>query len=276
MNMPRPRPHRLILALAALPAFLSAQTTQRAEIDFTTIEKIAVEASKEAWSPVNDESLLPKALQGLTYDQMRNIRFKPEAQIWSEENLPFRVALFHLGYLNRQPVALNEFTDTHTQRVRFSRSSFDYTNSGVDPANLPTDLGYAGFRLHYPLNNPDVYDELAVFQGASYFRLLGKGQVYGLSARGLSLDTGLDKPEEFPVFTQFWLGKPKAGAKSVTLYALLNSPSVTGAYQFIVTPGEETTCHVRTTLIFRNAVTQIGIAPLTSMYLVRRERPPCL
>ena len=254
------------LALLAVFHPLSAQTTQRAEIDFTSVEKLAIEAAKSEWEPVKDESLLPKALHGLSYDQHRSIRFSPASRLWSEDKLPFQVALFHPGYLFRQPVTLNEFTASHTQRLRFARALFDYTGSGVDPAELPSDLGYAGFRIHSPLNTPETYDELAVFLGASYFRMLGKGHIYGLSARGLAIDTGLDKPEEFPVFTHFWLGKPKPNDRTLTLYALMNSQSVAGAYAFTITPGEDTLCHVRTTLIFRKAVSQIGIAPLTSMY----------
>lgn len=261
-----PRSPSVALALLACLSTGPAQTTQKLELNFAAVEAMAIEAAKSPWAPVNDDSLLPKALHGLTYDQHRNIRFKPESQLWSEEGLPFRVALFHPGYLFKMPVAMNEFTETHVQKLRFARSLFDYTNSGVDPAQLPADLGYAGFRLHHPLNHPETYDELAVFLGASYYRMLGKNMIYGLSARGLALDTGLDKPEEFPVFTQAWLGKPKPGAKSITLYTLLNSPSVAGAYEFVITPGEETVCRVRTTLIFRQAVTQIGISPLTSMY----------
>ena len=266
MNIHRPRIAALCLVLATGGSPCHAQTTVKTEINFAAVEKIAIEASKSPWTPVTDDSLLPKALHGLTYDQHRNIRFKPGSQLWNEDGLPFRVALFHPGHLFKQPMVLNEFTDTHAQKLRFARALFDYTGSGVDPADLPTDLGYAGFRIHHPLNKADTYDELAVFLGASYYRMLGKDMVYGLSARGLAIDTGLDKPEEFPAFTQVWLGKPKPGARSVTILALLNSPNVAGAYEFTITPGDETTCHVRTTLIFRNAVTQIGIAPLTSMF----------
>src|SRR5690606_9268799 len=90
------------------------------------------------------------------------------------------------------------------------------------------DLGFAGFRVHHPFNDSGYKDELVVFLGASYFRALGEGQRYGLSARGLAIDTVGGKGEEFPRFSEFWIVKPKADATSLTILALLESPSVSG------------------------------------------------
>ena len=252
--------------LLVVTGICPAKPIEKVEVTFEYVEDLAEKASAKAWKPVGDDSLLPEALRGLTYDQMRNIRFRPEMQIWAEENLAFRLALFHLGYLFRQPVEVSEFSPTHTQRIRFARALFDYNNSGVDASNLPQDLGYAGFRIHHPLNVPGVFDELGVFQGASYYRMLGHEQIYGLSARGLALDTGLDHPEEFPMFTHFWIGKPEPESTSLKIFALLNSPSVSGAYEFVVKPGTETTVDVRQTLYFRQLPEVIGLAPLTSMF----------
>src|SRR3546814_9622556 len=118
----------------------------------------------------------------------------------------------------------------------------------------------------HPLNG-DHLDELAVFLGASYFRVLAAGQHYGLSARGLAIDTGLAKKEEFPYFREFWLKKPQPGSRSIEIYALLDSESVTGAYHFQLTPGNESVMEVRTCHYTRAAVEKLGIAPLTSMFL---------
>jgi glucans biosynthesis protein len=132
---------------------------------------------------------------------------------------------------------------------------------------LPSDLGFAGFRIHYPLNTPAYKDELIVFLGASYFRVLGRNQVYGLSARGLAIDTGATSGEEFPYFTDFWLVKPEPGARTLTIYALLDSPGIAGAYQFEVRPGTTTQVQVTEELYPRRQIAKLGIAPLTSMYL---------
>ena len=156
------------------------------------------------------------------------------------------------------------------REVRFDPDSFNYGANKLDPAQLQK-LGFAGFRIHYPLNTPRYKDELAVFLGASYFRVLGKGQRYGASARGLALDTGERGGEEFPRFEQFWIEKPARNATQLVLYALLDSRRVTGAYRFVLQPGDETVTEVQSRLHFREPVGKLGIAPLTSMYLVRRE-----
>jgi len=101
-------------------------------------------------------------------------------------------------------------------------------------------FGFSGFRVHGPLNRSDVMDEYAVFQGASYFRAVGRGQLYGLSARGLAINTAKPPGEEFPFFRSFWIEKPAAGAPEIIVHALLDSPSTTGAYRFAVQPGQFT------------------------------------
>jgi len=239
---------------------------ERKQINFQVIEELAAKAAKSEYQAAADESALPEGLRGLTYDSYRHIRFRPEKEFWKPDGLPFGMALFHPGYLFKQPVAIHEFTADYSQPVRFSRDFFDYEGADIE-GSLPADLGYAGLRLTHPLHTPEVFDEIAVFQGASYYRMLGQSQAFGLSARGLALNAGIDGiPEEFPVFTHLWAGKPQPGAASATLFALLNSPSVTGAYQFVINPGKDTVVSVKATLYFRKGVEHIGLAPLTSMF----------
>lgn len=231
------------------------------------VEGMAEKLASQKWKSPEDDSQIPESLKKITYDQYRNIRFIPANRLWATEQLPFRLSLFHLGYIYTMPVEIDEFTSGHNQRIRFAPQLFDYTNSGVDAAGLKDDLNYAGLRLHYALNQPDVFDELGVFQGASYYRLLGREQIYGASARGLALNTGLGSPpEEFPVFTRFWVGKPAKSDQRIVIYALMDSPSVTGAYEFTITPGTDTVADVRQTIFLRKEVTSLGIAPITSMY----------
>ena len=150
--------------------------------------------------------------------------------------------------------------------VEFLTEMFDYGKNPV-PEQIPHDLGFAGLRLLYPINRDDFFDEVGVFLGASYFRAVAKDLNYGITARGLAIDTGLPTREEFPVFREFWLQKPAADAVEITLYALLDSPSVAGAYRFVIKPGIETTMDVKAHLYFRESVQKIGIAPLTSMFM---------
>jgi len=148
--------------------------------------------------------------------------------------------------------------------VAFSPSQFDYGKSDF-ASRVPQDLGYAGFRVHALIKTSNYYDEVIVFLGASYFRAVGKQEVFGLSARALAVDTALPSGEEFPFFKEFWLVTPTDKAKDLTVYALLDSPSVTGAYRFVIQAGEQTSVGVVERLFFRREVKQLGIAPLTSM-----------
>ena len=184
---------------------------------------------------------------------------------WYGKRLPFEVQFFHLGSLFQVSVPINEVIDGKAKPIDYSPAFFNYGKNDLKITD--NHLGYAGFRLHNPLNSPTYYDELVSFLGASYFRALGKQQKYGLSARGLAIDTAVQTGEEFPIFREFWIQRPKRGDKSVTVYALLDSPSITGAYTFVITPGKQTVMDVDTVLIPRKAINKIGIAPLTSMFL---------
>lgn len=209
---------------------------------------------------------LPAELKSLDYDQYRDIRFVRENGPWYNKNLPFEVQFFHLGSMFQVSVPINEIVNGKVQPIKYSSQFFNYGKNQLDGKHFEN-LGYAGFRLHYPLNSKEYYDELISFLGASYFRALGKGQKYGLSARGLAIDTAVQTGEEFPIFREFWLKKPSQKDSNIIVYALLDSPSVAGAYTFVITPGLNTTIEVDATLFPRKPINKLGIAPLTSMYL---------
>ncbi len=260
-----PRIFILSCATAALSGISSAQTWGREDVDFESIEQRAEELAAQPFE-APDKEALPDWLKQLTYDQYRDIRFDPEKALWAEEDLPFRAMFFHPGYLFREPVLLHEFTGTHDQRVRLTEEFFNYGPLVGERGELPPDAGFAGFRLHAPLNGPH-FDELAVFQGASYWRALGKSQRYGISARGIAVDTGRgETPEEFPAFREFWLRKPEKDDEAAIVYALLDGPSYTGAYAFRIAPGEETVMDVQAVIFARREVKRLGLAPMSSMY----------
>lgn len=213
-------------------------------------------------------SNVPESLRKLNYDQYHDIRFNPAAAWWRAEGLPFQLQFFHPGFLYNQTVRINELQqDGSFKLIHYQKKLFDF-GANHDLGDLPDNMGYTGFRIHYALNTPDYLDDLAVFQGSSYFRVLGQGMHYGLSGRGLAIDSGLPmpEPEEFPVFTEFWIEKPKPDAKQIKVYALLDSPSATGAYRFIITPGPATVMDVKVALYQRKEVQVFGMAPLSSMF----------
>ena len=214
---------------------------------------------------VRDDAGFPEALRKLGYEQYRDIRYKADKALWKDEALPFQLQAFHRGFIFTDRVVINVVDHCTATRLAYSPELFDYgKNQFPDP--LPADLGFAGLRFHYPLRKAETLDEIAVFLGASYFRAAGLGQVYGLSARALAIDTGLTKAEEFPIFREFWIEKPAKDAVSLTVYALLDSPSLSGAHKLVLRPGLDMIIDVSSHLFFRKPVERLGIAPLTSMF----------
>jgi len=276
----------LIIILGITLAGRALAAPEAAVVNLDYVAKLALQRAQQPFH--SPRANLPDVLKNLNYDQYREIRFPFDKALWTEDGLPFRIAFFHPGYIYQEPVHVNEFTPTYTQRIPFSQEFFDYGSLNIKN-EIPRNTGYAGFKIFYPLNKTNLFDELGEFQGASYFRLLGAGQAYGQSARGLALDCGeTDRSEEFPIFTDWWLGKPEKDAKELTLYAILDSVSCAGAYEFKIRPGETTMADVSAVLYFRepNRVLQadlsapliktVGLAPITSMFWFGKntERKP--
>jgi len=236
-------------------------------------DDVAAQAKLQAQATYRSVSHKPPAeLQALTYDQYRDIRFRPDHALWRSEHLPFELMFFHLGKFQTESVRINEITPQGVRHIPYDSADFNYGKNQLSPKTWG-DLGYAGFRAHYPLNGAQYKDEVVVFLGASYFRALGAGLHYGLSARGLAIDTVGGHGEEFPRFTEFWIVKPAANARTLTIYALLDSPHASGAYQFDVLPGEESVIDVRARIFLRAPVATLGIAPLTSMFAFGVNEP---
>ncbi|WP_269525879.1 glucan biosynthesis protein [Coraliomargarita parva] len=208
---------------------------------------------------------LPQAVEQLTWDEHQSILFDRDHALWNKEDSHFRAEFFHLGMYVRTPVTLYEVDHGEARRIDYNGDLFDYGKSGLAPDTLPADLGFAGFRVHA---STDWERDVIAFLGASYFRAVGASMQYGLSARGLAIDTALPRPEEFPIFTEFYLQQPAPGADQLEIYALLDSPSVSGAYHFSIHPGEPHIVRVDAALYPRKPIERLGIAPLTSMYQV--------
>ena len=208
---------------------------------------------------------LPSQLAALDYNALREIRFRPERATWRADKLPFELMYFHPSKNFPDAVRINTIDAQGVKRVEFDPDMFDYGGNRLDPKKL-RGIGLAGFRVHYPVNTRNYKDEVLVFLGASYFRAIGKGQVYGMSSRGVAIDTAVPSGEDFARFTEFWIERPARTDTALTIYALLDSKHLTGAYKFVLTPGTETLVQVSAKLYFREAVTKLGIATLNSMY----------
>jgi glucans biosynthesis protein len=231
------------------------------------LEALTVKAQELAAQPFQEPSgQVPEWLLEISYDQWRDIRFRPELALWSDRKVPFQVQFFHPGLYYDRVVAVNVVEADGIRRLEFAPSQFDYGENDF-ASRVPQDLGYAGLRIHHPIKTAEYFDEVIVFLGASYFRAVGRNEGFGLSARGLAIDTAERRGEEFPYFREFWLISPAPNAKELVVYALLDSRSLTGAYRFVITPGTQTLVSVGCRLILRREAKKIGIAPLTSMFL---------
>ncbi|HKI82356.1 MAG TPA: glucan biosynthesis protein, partial [Pseudodesulfovibrio sp.] len=211
------------LILFALPGEARAQEQPAETFDYAVLKG---KARALAGQPYADhEGEIPATVSNMTWDQYQAIHFNKDHALWRGGDSKFQATLFHLGLYFKRPVAVYELKDGQATRVAYDAGLFDYGKSGIDPEGLPKDMGFAGFRLQF---SPDWVRDVVAFLGASYFRAVGKEMQYGLSARGLAVDTALSRPEEFPVFTAFWLERPEPGSSTATVYALLDSASVTG------------------------------------------------
>lgn len=274
-----------LAAAAALPRLVRAQTqpaeTPSAatppEFGFEQVVRMARDASRQEHQPALVTLSGPFA--DLSYDRYRAIRFREDRRPMSGADIAFAADLLPPGLVYRQRVDISIVRRSgEVQQVEWTPDSFHFDPAmfgfpdGTPPEGEARDLSYSGFRLRYPLNRPDVLDEFLVFQGASYFRAVARGMIYGISARGLAIGTADARGEEFPAFRRFWIHEPESDAREITVDALLESPSCTGAYRFEISPGETTVMSTRCRIFPRTELTQAGIAPLTSMFFFGPER----
>jgi glucans biosynthesis protein len=253
-----------ILAAAALPR--GTRAAGGTAFSREVLIDLAREMAARRYSP---RATVPQDWLDLTYEEYQTRWFRSHDALWSKTDLPYNVDFFLPGLYFPRAVHVHVVEDGMARPVPFDLSLFDAT----DKAPALTEegaLGYSGLRLRTELTEPGKKNEFCVFQGASYFRAIGTGQNYGLSARGLALKTGDPMGEEFPEFTAFWLEAPAPGQTHMVLHALLDSPSVTGAYRFHIEPGLACVMEVEATLFAREDMPHMGIAPLTSMFLFDR------
>ncbi len=260
------------LSLAGLLAYPGRAFTQTRGDAFTHATVIE-QARAAAAQPFVPSRPVPEALGALDYDLYRQIRYRREGAIWGTSPTAFSIQFFAPGFLFESGVEISVVESGYARRVLVNRNSFETPSEDIG-ALLAAVGQLAGFRLHYPINRPDYDDEFIVFQGASYFRAVSRGQAYGLSARGLALDVGEPGGEEFPVFREFWIERPRADAHAIVVHALLDSRSVAGAYRFAIYPGAPTVVDVDATLFPRVALKHVGLGALTSMFMHGSIDPP--
>jgi glucans biosynthesis protein len=242
--------------------FFSATTATASESCFTHAQQKAKQLSEKAYEP---RPRMGEKIRNLSYHDYQNITFIPGETFWRKEALPFQLEFMHPGMQFDQAVELFTWQEGKATPITFNRKFFHY--AGLDRYfDDIASMGYTGFRVLFPIHGDAIHNEFLVFQGASYFRSRGNKEDYGLSARGLALNTSKEGQEEFPAYTHFWFEKPPADAKTLTICALMNSPSLTGATEFRIKPDGTTFMDVNNVVFPRTELDDIGIAPLTSMF----------
>jgi glucans biosynthesis protein len=253
------------IALISLPATSASTQGREAPFSAATVQALARSLAKEPFVPPKES--VPQPWANISYDQYRDIRFRRERAIWRGERRQFELHLLPTGWLFKHPVAINIVEDGIARPLAADNSLYEFGPLVGQPKADTPPIGFSGLRINAPINHPNVFDEVVVFQGASYFRAVSRGQAYGLSARGLAIDVAQPNGEEFPLFRTFWVEQPLRSARQLTVHALLDSPGATGAYTFRITGGAPTVVDVSVMLFPRRDLQNAGLAPLTSMFL---------
>jgi len=243
-------------------AFAAAEPAQASrKFDYAGLKGEARALSTRAYEP--PPPLAAPSLVNLDYDQYQALRFRRDHALWGSEDRGFRLEFFHVGRGFKESVRMFEVVDGNAREILYQSAMFDFGKSGVSPKSLPKNLGFAGFRIHAATN----WDaDISAFLGAAYFRSVGSDtRQFGLSARGLAIDTA-NGVEEFPRFTSFWFERPVLNSRSLVLYALMDSPSTTGAFRFEIHPGAPQTMDIDAAIYPRKSIDRFGVAPLTSMF----------
>lgn len=264
------QPAAIPLKWFGIAVLLALHTTSSWAFSIDDVTKQAKALASKSYQP--PASNLPKQLRNLKYKDYQQIQFNRDKVFWAKQDTPFKLEFYHEGMYFDLPVKINEVTATAVKPIKYDPAYFTFGSVDHDADSLKN-LGFAGFKVFYPLNSRKKNNEITSFLGASYFRVIGAGQNYGLSARGLAIDTAVPAGEEFPRFKEFWIERPKPQNKYLTIYALLDSPRATGAYRFIIRPGEDSVIDVQSRVFLRDNVTKLGIAPITSMYLFGANQP---
>ncbi len=239
---------------------------------FDILKAMARERAARPYEPPRRPA--PEIVAQIDYDAWGKIRFDPDSAVYADGPGRFPVTFFHLGKYFPKSVEMNVVSDGMARTIIYDPSYFDMPADSI-AHELPEGAGFAGFRFQEARDGALDWrrNDWAAFLGASYFRAIGDLYQYGLSARGIALDTVMaDRAEEFPDFTRIYIGAQSGD--SVTVHALMEGPSITGAYQFVMNRAKGVVMDIACTLHLRRDIARFGIAPLTSMYWFSETRKP--
>lgn len=223
------------------------------------VADMARTAAQQPYKAVSSD--VPNPFRKLSYEQYVAIRAKPATFIWANQNLGFALEPFHRGFIFNAPVTISLVSQDQARRVVYDTKQFDFGPLAVPP-NIG-DIGFSGFGVLVPQDNGKGLTEIATFQGASFFRAIGKDQRFGTMARALSIKTADPAGEEFPAIRAVWIEQPDLATDALVIHAFIDSESMTGAYRFTLRPGDATIIDTECTLFARAKVDNLGIATMS-------------
>jgi periplasmic glucans biosynthesis protein len=235
--------------------------------DYARLKGLARVRAAAPYAPAPDR--LPPAVEHLDWDHWEAIRYRDDRALWAGEGLRYQIRFGHLGFRVLKPVRMYSVEEGHAREIAYDPGMWDYSRAGLDARHLPADLGFGGFQVFY---HTDRVRDCAVFEGASYFRAVDGDMQYGMSQRGLAIDTGMPRPEEFPDFIAYYLERPQRNSNLLTVYGLLDSPSAAGAYRFVIDMADTQVFDIDAALYPRKEIERIGIAPGTSMFFAGKNQ----
>ena len=246
-------------ALAAAELKLGAPET----FSFDALRQMAKRMAAETY--VGPGRPAPDIVSKIDYEAWGKIHFNNEHAVFADGPERFPVTFFHLGMFFQKAVKLYLVEDAEAREIIYNQTYFDMPADSI-ARKVPEGAGFAGLRFQEARDGKLDWhkNDWVAFLGASYFRAIGELYQYGLSSRGIALDVAVDRPEEFPDFTRFYIDGESGD--TVTVYALLEGPSIVGAYKFLMTRGKGVVMDIEQALFLRADIIRFGIAPCTSMY----------
>ena len=261
----------LVCGLAGTAAGIVGPQVRSADAQLSNAEpfdpgSIAAQARMLAKKPFRPpDSDLPDVFKTLSYEQYVSIRAKPGTAIWLNEATGFLLEPLHRGMAFATPMTLNLVENGTVRRLAYDSRAFDFGALQVPPSSK--DLGFSGFRVLRPRDEGEAL-EVALFQGYSFFRAEARGQSLGAVARALAIRTADVDGEELPLLRAAWIEKPTLASNALVIHALLDSPSLTGAFRFTLRPGEATLIDTECTLFTRVEVANFGLGAMQATALL--------
>jgi periplasmic glucans biosynthesis protein len=224
----------------------------------------------------------PEIVRRIDYDAHGRLKYRPEHALYANGPGVYPITFMHVGQYFQKTVRMHAVTDGQAREILYDPALFDMPPDSVARSLDPQPSAFAGFWIRESkLQVTDRGDwkqrePFATFLGASYFRAIGEEGQVGMSARGVALFPEPGAQEDFPDFVAHWFEPALAEGEPVTVYSLLDGPSLAGAFRFLITRTAGVVMDIEAEVTLRRDVHRLGLAALTSMYWFSETAKPFL